>query len=451
MKTVREESVPERVLSALGVLAAAGLFVFWLVRHPEATWPGRISALLSLGLFTGVCLRFVPRWTAFWRVPQALPARPAVREGTPRRTQGKIFLALLGLDLGVLVLVWLLRGAFGYSMALPNALEFWRCTDSEHYLDISRDWYVSQGEERRVVQLVFLPGYPILVRLLTYLTGYDLYAGLLTSALCFAGAGCMLYRLARLDLSHRDALRAVRWLCLLPGVFFFVAPMSDGLFVLLCACCLYFARTGRWGAGCLFGCLACFTRSTGLSLLVPLLFELVRARNQGGRKALVRGLSMLALPAGFGAYCCINYAVSGNFFQFMVYEKSYWSQSFGLFFNTACYQLERFLSYLSGRTHVALGLWLPNLVFCFGALVLALLVVKRLRASYTAWFLAYFFVAIGATWLLSGPRYLLGLIPVSLSMSLLTRRRRVDLCLTIVFLCLSVLYLCAFVLRWQVW
>ncbi|MCD8004955.1 MAG: hypothetical protein LUE91_04820, partial [Oscillospiraceae bacterium] len=212
-----------------------------------------------------------------------------------------------------------------------------------------------------------------------------------------------------------------------------------------------FARTGRWGAGGLFGALAGFTRSTGLSLLVPLLCELARARSQGGRKTLCRGLLMLELPAGFGAYCCINYAVSGNFFQFMVYEKSYWSQGFGLFFNTACYQLERFLSYLPEKTHTALGLWLPNLLACFGALALILLAVRRLRASYTAWFLAYFFVAIGATWLLSGPRYLLGLIPVSLSMSLVTRRRRADVCLSVIFGCLSFLYLCAFVLRWQVW
>lgn len=442
---------PEGWISALGVLAAAGLFAAWFAGHPDTTWLGRLSALLSVSLFTAVCLRFVPQWMEFWRTPQALPDRPTDREETPPYMEGKIFLTLLAVDIGVLVLVYLLRGAFGYTMALPDALEFWRCTDSEHYLDISRDWYLSQGEWRRVVQLVFLPGYPILVRLFTYVIGYDLYAGLLVSALAFAGAGSMIYRLLRLDLPHRDALRAVRWLCLLPGVFFFVTPMSDGLFVLLCACCLYFARTGRWGAGCLFGAMACFTRSTGLSLLVPLVFELIRARNQGARKNLRRGLSLLCLPAGFGAYCCINYAVSGDFFKFMEYEKAYWSQSFGLFFNTACYQLERAISYIPSKLHVTLGLWVPNLLACFGALVLVLLVVKRLRASYTAWFLAYFFVAIGCTWLLSGPRYLLGLFPMSLSMSLITKERRADLWLTAIFSCLSVLYLIAFILRWQVW
>ncbi len=442
---------PEHWISILGVLAAAGAFAAWLVTHLSSAWPGILAAFASLALFTVICLRFLPKWIESWRTPKAIVSRPLLGDDTPRYTVVKIFLVLLAVDVGVIVLVYLLRGAFGYTMELPEALEFWRCTDSEHYLNISREWYLSSGDIDRVSELVFLPGYPILVRLFTYVIGNDLYAGLVVSALAFAGSGCMFYKLLRLDLPHRDAVRAIRWMCVLPGVFFFVAPMSDGLFMLLCACCLYFARTNRWALGCLFGAAACFTRSTALSLLVPLVFELVQARNQGVKKNIQRSASLLMLPAGFGVYCFINYLVSGNWFMFMTYESEHWSQGFGLFFNTACYQTENIISRFATRPHSVLGLWIPNLLACFGALVLFLIVVKKMRSSYTAWFLSYFFVAIGSTWLLSGPRYLIDLLPVPMAMSVATREKKTDWLMTGILGCLSILYLCAFVLRWQVW
>ena len=88
----------------------------------------------------------------------------------------------------------------GHPGGFWQTLDFWTCTDSRHYLDIARDWYLSEGSIDRLVQLVFLPGYPLLVRAVMGITGDALTAGLLASALCFAGAGVLLYRLLRLDL-----------------------------------------------------------------------------------------------------------------------------------------------------------------------------------------------------------------------------------------------------------
>ena len=76
---------------------------------------------------------------------------------------------------------------------------------------------------------------------------------------------------------------------------------------------------------------------------------------------------------------------------------------------------------------------------------------KRLRPSYTAWFLAYFVIAIGATWLLSAPRYLAALIPMHMALSSLTKRRGTDTFLTVLLALFSLFYLTAFALRWQVW
>lgn len=68
-------------------------------------------------------------------------------------------------NLSVIVAAFLLRRIIGYQETFVDSLEFWTCTDSYHYLAIARDWYLSEGDVDRLVQLVFLPGYPIVVRL----------------------------------------------------------------------------------------------------------------------------------------------------------------------------------------------------------------------------------------------------------------------------------------------
>lgn len=436
--------------AGLAVMLAA---VAWWWTHSRGISPsGRVCALFSAGLMSLLCLRFVPVWLRFWASDGALPEdRP--RGGGERGDCVGIFLTLLLADAAVLLLVYLIRRLLGYEEGFAQSLQFWRCADSIHYLDIARDWYLSEGEWDRLVQLVFLPGYPIAVRLMKLLVGDYLYAALLTSALAFAGAGCALYLLLRLDFDRAGALRALKYACIIPGSFFFAAPMSDGLFLLLGLLCVYFARRRQWVLSCLLGALAAFTRSLGLALFVPVLFELVHETARSGltpRRAARFGL-LLLIPAGFGGYCLINYLVAGDPFKYMEYQRVHWGQRLGLFFNTAAYQLDNAVGSFTRDIHVFLGLWLPNLLCAFCALAVMLLCVKRLRASYTAYFIAYFLVAIGATWLLSAPRYLASLFPITAALACLGDRRRADLALTALLSVCWALYLCAFVLRWQVW
>ena len=439
---------PEFLISAAGLLVLGGLYAYWCV-STSAPLYGRVSAFLCAALFAGVCLRFVPGWMDFWRRDTLSPADTG---DEPPRMGLKIFLSLLGYELFIILLVYIVRVLAGYGGSFKDYLSFWTCADSAHYLDIARDWYLSEGSMDRLVQLVFLPGYPLAVRLMHVFVGDYLYAGLLVSALSFAGAGCVLYRLARLDMDHDVALRTVKYLCLMPGAFFFAAPMSESLFLLLCALCVYCARKGRWLAGCLFGALAAFTRSLGLMLFVPLFFELVSSLGkEGTQRSLRRFAALLLIPLGFGAYCAVNYFVSGDPFKFMEYQREHWGQQMGLFFNTASYQFREAVENIASDPTTVLGLWLPNLLCIFGSLAVMLFGAKRLRPSYTAWFLAYFIIAIGATWLLSAPRYLAALIPLPMALSSLTKRRGTDTFLTVLPALFSLFYLTAFALRWQVW
>ena len=456
MKMLKKLKTPEGVISCLGLAALAAAFICWRAKTPSAGAAGTAAALTSAALFAAVCLRFVPEWTVFWGVGQPLRSMPAPDAGDePRHMCLRIFFALLAADALLIVLVFLLRRALGDERGFYDALSFWRCTDSTHYLDIARDWYLSEGSFDRLVQLVFLPGYPIAVRAATLLLGDELIAGLTVSAVSFAGAGCVFYRLMRLDYSHEYALRAVKLLCLMPGSFFFAAPMSESLFILLCAGCVYLVRKQRRVPGCLLGALAAFTRSLGIMLLAPVVFELVRRLRKRGRVGLgqtVRQLlPALLIPAGFGVYLVINYLVSGDFFKFMQYQHEHWGQGFGWFFATASYQTRLAIDSFSSDTSTFLGLWLPNLLAAFGSLGVMLFAARRLRPGYTAWFIAYFFVAIGATWLLSAPRYMLACLPVTMGLAAVTGSDRADTAITLTLGVLNVLYLFAFILRWQVW
>ena len=435
-------------LDALGLAALAVFFVLWRVHTPNLTAAGGIAAGCSAALFAAVGLRFVPAWVRFWQRKAASPAVPAQE---PEHMAARIFAALLALDLVLLLLTWSVRALAGQPETLAQALEFWRCTDSRHYLDIARDGYIAAGDPDRVVQLVFLPGYPLVVRAVMRLIPSDICAGLLTSALCFAGAGCMIYRL-RLHPPHRDAVRALRFLALAPGCFFFAAPMSESLFLLLTAAALYLARTRRPILGGLCGAYAAFTRSLGLLLFVPLLWELVHDAVQRRRVDARQVVGALLVTLGFAAYCYINWRVSGNPFQFLIYQREHWNQRTGLFFSTAAYQTDYLLRCLrSGNWRDALGLWLPNLIACFSALILLAKAAPRLRASQTAWFLAYYIIAVGATWLLSAPRYLLVLLPVPLALAQCAQKRTANIALTALSALAALGYLAAFALRWQVW
>ena len=436
-----ERKTPEKLISAVGTAALAAVFGIWCCGSSCSAW-GFTAAAVSALMMLALCLRFVPVWCGFWRERSDV----SPREPDGGRICAKIFAAVLLWDVFILLLGYVLRASLGASESLTQYLEFWRCTDSQHYLAIAEDWYLSEGEWDRLVQLVFLPGYPVLVRAFAIITGNYLYAGLIVSALSYAGAACLLYKLLRLDMGYETALRGVILFVLCPAAFFFVCPMSESLFLLCCLACLYLVRRGKTTAGCLIGAYAAFTRSLGILLLVPVLFELI------GRRGKIREYAAaLIIPMGFAAYCIINYLVAGDPFRFMEYQRVHWGQRLGWVFSTAAYQTEHAISSAASRPTDFRGLWLPNILAQLISLVIMTAAAKRLRPSYTAWFIAYFAVAIGATWLLSAPRYLAALPALPAAMALLTEKKSAMRAFAALSLLCGLAYFAAFLLRWQVW
>ena len=431
------------------LISGAGitLLLFWLIRwyfeNPARAFPQMAAAVVSVLLFAVVGLLAVQRWADFW----SSEIEPAADESAAV-SGWKVFLALIAWDVLILFLAWPLRCLLNGSMTLQQSMEAWVSGDSYHYLCIAKDWYLSSGEIDRIVQLVFLPGYPILIRVAHFLIPNWTYPALTVSGICFALAGTLFYRLARLDLGDGGARRALTALCLFPGSFFLAAPMSESLFLLCCMGCLYLARKEKWLPACLLGAYAAFTRSLGITLLVPLILELVHIRN---KVRFADCASLLLVPLGFAAYLLVNQQVAGNPFQFLIYQSEHWHQNLGLFFNTAAYQTDYAIGTIHDNPHNFWGLWMPNLIASFGALILMILAGQKMRGSWMVWFVPYYFIAIGATWLLSAPRYLLVFFPLSEAVSVLTEKKGVRAIVFLLLGILSFLYFLAYLLRWQVY
>ncbi|HCS72380.1 MAG TPA: hypothetical protein DIW17_00695, partial [Clostridiales bacterium] len=122
--------------------------------------------------------------------------------------------------------------------------------------------------------------------------------------------------MVRLDHSYEYAVRALTYLCILPGAFFFAAPMSESLFLLLSVSCIYFLRRKNWLIACLLAGWASFTRSLGLTLLAPILFEMIaddrKISADKTDKSKFKYFNIVFILLGFGAYLLVNYQVSGN-------------------------------------------------------------------------------------------------------------------------------------------
>ena len=444
----------EFIISAVGLTVLAAVYTRWFFSNTDKPWYSLLASFLSVSLFAAVCLRFVPGLVKFFRDDS---------EFVPPQEQERkfycpiIFFSLLGFCLVILLIVYIFRLPNIDGGSFIETLDFWRCLDSNQYIHIAEGWYPSEGAMDDLVCLVFLPAYPISIKLVSFILGDYLYSAFLVSGVCFAFAGCALYKLMLHEYGHSTAVRAVKYMCLLPGSFFYAAPMSESMFLLFFILCIYFVRTDRWLLSGLSAAAATFTRSLGLVLFGILLLEYIRYALTKGRlesfgRLIRRALCVPLSLLGFAAYLLINYLVSGDAFRYMEYQSEHWSQNLGWFFNTAEYQTRLAVQYLSdGDVYNFTGLWLPNLIAAFGALLIILAAAKKLRASMTAGFIAYYVIAIGATWLLSAPRYLCACLPLIAACALLAGNKRLRYILDALLLPMNIIYLYAFAMRWNVW
>ncbi len=457
----------KRVLfTSVPLILLFAAFAEWVFTKAPRSPLAVIAAAASAFLFALLGIRFIPQWMAAWSRKPWLPAREMEGKRSARKQRMHPIVQLLFYLTLFRLLLFALTYALsllqqGYSGGLLDSLGIWNQlgTDSQHYLNIAENGYVSTGDDRLLI--VFLPLYPYLVRGFNFIIDNYLVSGLIVSNLCWVFAAYLLYELALLDTDKKGALRALKYLCILPASFLFSAPLSDSLFLLLTVAGVYAVRKNLYPVAGIIGFLAAFTRMPGVLLFAPACFELVgtiiRERPAQGKnrtwqlKMTGNALSLLFIPAGLLLYLYVNYRVTGSATMFLTYQSEHWHQQLGWFFGTMGTLVNSATGSFSDNIRMVWGLWLPNIVYLFAALGIVIAAQNKLRASNVAYFIAYYAVCMGATWLLSGPRYLTAAYPLALALGAITEKKSVDRIATAVCIALFVLYLLAYVNQWYVY
>lgn len=341
-------------------------------------------------------------------------------------------------------------------------LSSWNHWDAANYTRIAQYSY------QNIFDTAFFPLFPWLIKIPAYLLGHRGYIaiGMIISNLALLGAMFVLYQIAVDMLGEKVGRRTLLYLCIFPTALFFFAPYNESLFLFLTAAAFLAMRRQKWWIAGALGLLAALTRSAGLLLVFPYLYELWIDRQgildyEGGmlskaRQALPKLLPIALIPIGTLIYCIYCWKLFNNPFAFATVQSHWdrqtafpwvgiWDAFRELFF------VQPFGSFF--EVHILL-----DLAALAGFIALAVLGWRKLRPSYTLWIglLLLFTLISPATHqpdvLVSTQRFVLEMFPGFITLAALSiDRPRLHYTLLIAFPSLQAALALLFVLnRWMV-
>jgi len=157
----------------------------------------------------------------------------------------------------------------------------------------------ARGYAEKNGSLAFFPLFPWTARILVFI-GLDPFVSLMLVGL-LASFGFMLVfeRLARLDLSTRQARCVTDLLLVFPASMVLFLPYMEPLFMLLMTLSLYWMRQKRWWLAILSAASATLAKQPGIFLIIPLAMELwlsLPASDRWTRSAWKYWLALLLIP-----------------------------------------------------------------------------------------------------------------------------------------------------------
>ncbi len=152
----------------------------------------------------------------------------------------------------------------------------------------------------------FLPGFPLLVKGVAFITRDDVTASWLVNAVAETVGLWYLFRLVRAERDQASATFSMWLVALAPTALFLIAPFSESTFIASAAASLYYARAGQSRKAIVAGALACAFRLTGLALIPALAIEQLRRSGWRPRPDLLLVLALLLPLALYSLYMQVH-------------------------------------------------------------------------------------------------------------------------------------------------
>lgn len=200
------------------------------------------------------------------------------------------------------------------SHAEPSWIAVWARWDALWYVRIAERGYAGrfgvddlEGRTGEPPATGFYPLMPLLMRVVGWVVGSPLRAGLLISNVSLLASLWLLFRMTRRLLGDEAAAIAGALLVLYPPAFFLSAPYSDALGLALSLGALERALDGRFGAAGALGFFSALTRPTGVLLAPAIWIQWWQRRRQSPGSASAAGALAGFLPIlgmlAFLGYC----------------------------------------------------------------------------------------------------------------------------------------------------
>lgn len=298
-------------------------------------------------------------------------------------------------------------------------LGVWQRVDTIWYIKIAMQGY-AKGDGTTV----FFPLYPVLTRLVGYMTfGHHLLAGMIVSNLAYFFALVYLYKLAELEFDSEVALHTLILLSVFPTAFFFLAAYTESLFLLFAVSAFYYARKGTWLPASIMGLLAALTKQLGLLLFLPLLYEYMAERKFKFQSVRWNVLFLLLIPTGTIAFLLFRSLCVGDALlitetyrtQWGVHAARPWNNIFDSLM--AICDTERFPPLNPEDTYSRRIFYNSLDLACVGLFILlSFASLRRLRLSYSLYMFSVLFVVLSQDFrppypIPALPRYVLVLFP----------------------------------------
>lgn len=347
---------------------------------------------------------------------------------------------------------------------VPGLLNSWDRWDAQRYVHVAQYGY------QTLYDTPFFPLFPLLMKGLALLFGNQGYpaAGILISNAALLGTLFVLYQLAIDTLGDRAGRRTILYLCIFPTAFFFFAAYNESLFLLLTCSSFLAIRRQRWWLAGVLGLLAALTRTAGVMLALPLLYEAWTSRTPPATSTEAPGLwrqfrqrlpcilPVALLPLGTLAYCIFCWLSFGNPFSFAA-AQIHWGRVTTWPWNGLVYALIE-LFYVQPFGSFIEAHLLLDMAATAGFLILTVLSWRTLRPAYALWMsllILYMLISPALSQhdtLQSTQRFVLEMFPGFLVLAALSLRHpRLHSACLLVFPFLQALMAALFVLnRWMV-